>query len=257
MSSREFRMTRQSLVGLLMTSRRSLDKRPRQGLLVMLIMCLCSVFGVLAGPDWIHAAGDASNPSQAVDSAAVEFVEIEGYFSCEIPVGWTKISSYSGYGLTPEEKKVYGYELTKHMGETEPPLISVHYYAEDNLLYSSPELYIASKLPPVAQQVGSYRYGEVLDADVAGRPAKTFMRPFHRVLPPEPKLPDPSNDHNVDGRIYEHSEIMARVVPLIERYFVIPAGTGFFVLGYSAPEELFEEHLSDFEHVVATFSPLR
>ncbi|MEZ4601145.1 MAG: hypothetical protein R2940_15250 [Syntrophotaleaceae bacterium] len=185
-------------------------------------------------------------------------ITVDPYFSCVIPADWSEGNSYAGSALSPEEKKVFGVEFSKYSWGPVPMRISVHYYAEGNLLHSTPELYIARKAHPVVEQAGKYRYGELFDTVVDGRPAKTFMRPYYQFVSAEPLLPGSSQDDpKDDARVYEGREMMARKEPLVERYVVVPADSGFYALVYSAPDDHFEEFLGVFDGLLDTFNPLR
>jgi hypothetical protein len=50
--------------------------------------------------------------------------------------------------------------------------------------------------------------------------------------------------------------MMARAVPVRERFVVIPGKAGFHVLRYSAEARDFQEFIPDFEKLVATFEIL-
>jgi hypothetical protein len=196
--------------------------------------------------------------AEPADPKGSKPVTVDSYFSCVIPADWSQGNSYAGYGLSPEEKKVYGVEFSKYSWGPLPMRISVHYYAEGNLLHSTPELYLARKAHPVVEQVGTYRYGEVFDTVVAGRPAKTFMRPYHQFVSAKPLIPGSSQDDpKDDARVYEGREMMARKVQFVERYVVVPADSGFYALVYSAPDDHFKEFVGVFDHLVDTFKPLR
>ena len=47
----------------------------------------------------------------------------------------------------------------------------------------------------------------------------------------------------------------SKKVTIIERYIVIPAGKGFYVLNYHAPEDLAKEYESVFNKIISSFEP--
>lgn len=174
------------------------------------------------------------------------------HFSCEIPADWSRDDH--PFGLSQEEKKVYGITLIRPMPEAVPLRISVYYYAEGNLLYASRDQFITWHSRPVLGLAEGDQYGAKTEIIVSGRQATTFDRRKNEFVPMQGLRDEPDQD---DGRVYESGEMMARLVPVMERFLVVPAATGFYVLSYHAPTEVFREFLGKFERVMATFNPLR
>jgi len=194
------------------------------------------------------AQTDAETPARE------QFVPITfgDYFSCEIPVKWSKGSPL--YGDPQDDKNIYGITLDGPRWGELPLRISVNFFAEGNPLYRSIDHYLRLfAQPALGVALGGDSYGPVAVVTVSGRSAWVFERIKNEYLPlnnfDEPVIPD--------GRVYERKEMMARPVPARQKFVVIPAATGFYALRYSAPVEDFEEFLPDFERVTATFNALR
>jgi hypothetical protein len=162
------------------------------------------------------------------------------------------------FGLSADEKKVFAVTLRGPWRGEIPVSISAVYYAQGNLLYKSAEQYLRIFSPdspgadPQADAQGRARAITVSakEATMFERERKEFM-PMHRLLDPNdsPPLDDP--------RVYERKEeMMARAVPVRERFVVIPGKAGFHVLRYSAEARDFQEFIPDFEKLVATFEIL-
>ena len=194
-----------------------------------------------------NAAGDAA--------AAPGFqpFTLAPYFSCEIPKNWGTDDGHHGFGLSPEEKKVFGITLQAPDMGVLPVRISVFFYAKGNLLHDSPEVYIRRHAQPIFAVKEGDDYGPVTVAVVGKQKAWVFERQKNEFVPYSPldgvdPLPD-------DPRVYERRSMMVRPAPLRERFVVIPAESGFYVLRYSAPAKRFAKYRPDFERVTVSFHP--
>lgn len=178
------------------------------------------------------------------------------YFRCDIPRGWARIEMMSE--LSADEKKVYGGELKGPWSGETPPRISVFYYAEGNLLYTSVDHYLRVFAHPALGVVleGS-EYGSIAPLAVSGREGMTFERIKNEYVPLSNLIAPVDREGSDDPRVYERREMMARPVPVRERFVVLPAPPGFYALRYSAPQEVFPENLPVFEKVVTTFHAMK
>ncbi|MBN1140984.1 MAG: hypothetical protein JXB25_04180 [Deltaproteobacteria bacterium] len=191
-------------------------------------------------------------PGGALAATEPGFVSVRGdFFSCDLPQGWLRENPEPG----SQRSGVHGLILTHPAAEGVPARLSVHHFGAGNPLYPSPEHFVERHSKPQLVLGAKDRYGPVTETVVAGRNAKTFERHHgefvagHR-LSAEPPPKD-------DGRVYESRELMAKRVPVIERFVVVPGDSGFYVLGYSAPADYFQKFLNRFEHLTATFRPRR
>jgi hypothetical protein len=185
-----------------------------------------------------------------------EYVCKGRYFKVALPSDWRIIND----GLLDEKTKVYGVEAFCQKPEYLTPKISVEYYAPGNKTYKTMEEFITRltfddggaldkftekhiidyfrksniDLPPFPE--GKPEYGPVRDEMVAGRPAKAFERKVYNYMPVLTGYPEK--------------------IAVFERYVVIPAQKGFYVLNYSAPLYKAEKYKPVFEKVISSFEPL-
>lgn len=157
----------------------------------------------------------------------IPYVSPGNYFTCLLPEGWrTNESSDPGRDAT----RVYGVEVY-HGNSDHKVAISVKYYAADNSLYKSVDRFIEVHSKPVfggLEQEGE-KYGPVQEVLVKGVKAKVFERALYEF---EDHVLDPAS-----GRYYE--PMTPKKFQMVERYVVVPAKAGFFVLQYRvSPEEL-------------------
>ena len=159
-----------------------------------------------------------------------------GYFRINMPLDWHKIDE--GFGLYADEKRIYGANLS---GPTSKDgiasLISAHYYAPGHVLHETMERFLNIHAQPVlGLNLDGKEYGPVRMEIVAGRPSKVFERKVYEYIPPRSFNP--------------------KKIPLYERFVVIPASKGFFVLHYSAPGDISDTSREVFEKVLSAFQPL-
>jgi len=174
------------------------------------------------------------------------FTSSDHSFSCEVPEGWERAEGGHPYGdLTP----IFGVRLTGPKGPDEVPatITVLHYSAER--LFKTPDEFIHGQLNSMAR-IDPDREVPIAATRVAGRPAKSFQIRTSKLV----YLPLLERPPMRDGIVYELAP-PHRQVDLLQHYLVVPATKGYFVLGYSAPEKMFEEHKKTFDHVVGSFQP--
>ena len=168
-----------------------------------------------------------------------EYVSSGNYFKCIIPESWSLYQS--SFGLSEEEKKVYGMTLFGPQNESRVASeISIHYYAPENLLHKTMDIFIRRHSVPVLGFVSEGKsYGEVRQTEIAGRKAKTFER--------------------IDIRFIGERVMNPLKVSIYEKFIVIPArkDEGFYVLKLSVPSEIKEKYAVIFEEVAKSFLPER
>lgn len=169
----------------------------------------------------------------------VEYVSSENYFKCSIPSDWSVYAP--GFGLSEEEKKVYGVTLFgPQNGSPVSPLISMHYYASGNLLHKTMDRFIRIHSEPVFGVASEGQsYGKVRQIKIAGREAKTFER--------------------IDIRFIGHEVINPLRVSVFDKFIIIPdrKDEGFYVLKLSVPVEIKDKYTGIFEESVKSFLPER
>lgn len=211
---------------------------------------------LLTGMPALPLQAEPSPPSSAAPSRHTP-LSAANFFRYQVPAGWSAIPEHP-FGLSAEEKKVFAVTLHGPLRGEIPLRISAAYYAQGNLLYKSVAQYVRI-FSPVSPAAGAEAdaQGQARSITVSGREARMFERerkefmPMHRPISPNDS---PSRD---DPRVYERrGEMMARAVPVRERFVVIPGKAGFHALRYSAAAEDFQEFLPDFEKLTATIEIL-
>ena len=167
----------------------------------------------------------------------VEYVSYGNYFKCRIPANWSVFTP--GFGLSEEEKKVYGVTLFgPQNGSPVSPLISMHYYAPGNLLHKTMDRFVRIHAGPVFGVASEEEsFGKIQQIKIAGREAKTFER--------------------IDIRFIGKHVINQPKVQVFERFIIIPArdDEGFYVLKLSVPKEIKDKYKEIFEESVKSFLP--
>lgn len=184
-------------------------------------------------------------------------VTVGEYFTCAVPTDWGRTDGPM-LGLSDEEKKTYGIKLeAPFLGEI-PTRISVYYYEEGNLLYKSVDHYLRLfAQPALGVALEGSSYGAVSPTVISGWEGVTFERVRNEYLPLNHTISPVDREDGNSHLVYERRELMARPVPVKERFVVLPAPSGFHALRYSAPAEDFPEALPVFEKVVDTFHSLK
>lgn len=150
------------------------------------------------------------------------------YFEVTIPAGWTEDKAY--FGLSDEEKKVYGLKLAQAEGGR---TMAAHYYAPGNLVDRTAEKFIKLHSSPSAKGPSGPR---AAGGKVGGLPAKLFGGVSYAADKP----------HSLDSARAE----------IWESYAVVPLAKGYYVLRYAAPAAGFAAGMPAFEAFVASFKPL-
>ncbi|MBN2654169.1 MAG: hypothetical protein JXR79_03530 [Nitrospirae bacterium] len=225
----------------------------------MSIAALASICIVAYASAYETEKNAQSNLSEEIKNAAEgaspdqEFAtyEYKGIFVCDIPRQWRIDDGTMQFGLSADEKRVYGIHIFAPFSGDKPVRISVHFYAEGNLIHKSIERYIKAHAQPILGYVpeGS-NYGAVKDALIAGRKARIFERKKSEFVAGRSLKRLDEND----PRVYER---MAKKIYMIEKFIAMPAEKGFYALSFHAPEE--DAHLFQqaFDRVVNSFKPLK
>lgn len=167
-------------------------------------------------------------------------------FTIVSPKDWTKDEKGHPYG---DLTAIAGVRLTGPMGSSGVPVaISVLHYRGEGL-FKSPEEFIQHKLNSIGR-IDSDQKVALTDIKVAKRPGQTFqIKTVKLVYLRHPVMPPMR-----EGVVYELAPPYIKVNQL-EHYLVLPAGKGFFVLSYCAPELMFEEYKPVFDRLVGSFCP--
>jgi len=176
----------------------------------------------------------AAGPAMAEPPAGQVYKEGK-YFSVVFPQGWVK--KEKAFGLSDEEKKVFGVEFFGPVADGIAVKIGVRYYAPGNLLHKTPEKFIKlHSRPALGVNLDGKVYGEVKPGKAGNYYAKVFERKVFEYLPQNALHPKKIH-------IYEH-------------FSVVPVKNGFFVLDYYAPMDMAKANFKAYQSVLASFKPL-
>ncbi len=216
--------------------------------------CLTALLMLTAAPARAQTAPPQTAAVEgASDAEGYGRVTVGEHFSCVVPPGWSR-SGAAPFGLSNEEKKAYGITLNGPWRGEIPVKISVFYYAPGNLLYQSVDHYLrVQSRPALGVALEGSSYGEVGPLAVSGRAGMVFERSKNEYVPMQNTIGPLDKPNGREGIVYERREMMARAVPVRERFVVLPAQQGFYALRYTAAAENFEEFLPLFDKVTASF----
>ena len=192
----------------------------------------------------------AAAPSAAEALPAYENYVCEGgYFSASVPKDWSRTEQGHPYG---DLTKVNGVKLSDPEDrDSAAATISLLFYSGEKF-FTDHRQYINARLNSMIREDYDDKK-EMVPVVVAGLKGVTFSmktfelfsRPSERHMPPKPD----------DGsRIYEIVP-PSKKVTMTERFIVLPAGKGFYVLHYRAPEDTAGEYQKIFDDVTAAFQP--
>ena len=177
----------------------------------------------------------AQRSAMPVTSSGDKYVSEGKYFKCALPKDWQKTEDM---GQPASEKKVYGVDVTGAAGpDGIAPSISVKYYGKGNTLFKSAEEFVKihSKAIPGLGLPGD-KYSSVTAMKIAGRAASKFERRKSDFARPR--------------------QVQNKPVSVFERYIVLPASEGFYVLNYYCVFSEAKAKLPAFDGVVKSFEPL-
>ena len=222
-------------------------KRPEDGMRGVRMGTLKSTFVGLSFIMLFAAAPSAAEVLPAYENYVCE----GGYFSASVPKGWSRTEQGHPYG---DMTKVYGVKLRgPDDRDGAAATISLLYYSGEKF-FTDHRQYITARLNSMVREDHNEKK-EMVPVVVAGLKGVTFsMKTFElvsrsslRIMPPKPD----------DGsRIYEIVPPSKKVI-MAERFIVLPAGKGFSVLHYRAPEDTAEEYRKLFDTVTGSFQPQR
>jgi hypothetical protein len=172
-----------------------------------------------------------------------------GYFSASVPKDWARTEQGHPYG---DMTKVYGVKLRgPEDRDGAAATISLLYYSGEKF-FTDHRQYINARLNSMIREDYNEKK-EMAPVVVAGLKGVAFsMKTFELVSRPSERHMPPKPD---DGsRIYEIVPPSKKVI-MAERFIVLPAGKGFIVLHFRAPEDTAGEYQKIFEDVTGSFQP--
>ena len=172
-----------------------------------------------------------------------------GYFSASAPKDWSRTEQGHPYG---DMTKVYGVKLRGPKDrDGAAATISLLYYSGEEF-FTDHQQYINARLNSMAREDRGEKK-EMVPVSIGGLRGtsfsiKTFELVYRHDLWKAPPVPD-------DGsKIYEIAPPSTKVI-MAERFIVLPAGKGFYVLHYRVPEGSAGEYQKIFDDVTAAFHP--
>jgi hypothetical protein len=172
-----------------------------------------------------------------------------GFFSASVPKGWERTEQGHPYG---DLTKVYGVKLRDPQDrDSAAATISLLYYSGEKF-FTDHRQYINARLNAMIREDYDEKK-EMVPVTIAGLKGVAFsMKTFELVSRPSERHMPPKPD---DGsRIYEIMPPSKKVI-MAERFIVLPAGKGFYVLNCRAPEDTAGEYQKLFENVTGSFQP--
>jgi len=154
----------------------------------------------------------------------------DGYFSCEVPENWRLEKK-----ADQERMGVFQIELIAPDAEKVPVTLYVSYFSKGNKYFKDYNDYVDSNSQD-DMAAATDKYSPVTTKTLDKRKAFEFDREEKHYLHPESK-----SDESVI---------------LKEKFYVLPAKEGFFVMHFSAPKDIFLKHLPVLERVARTFKGL-
>jgi len=157
-----------------------------------------------------------------------KFEAYNGFFCCEVPAEGWELQFDEELDSTGE------YEMKLMNG---PMLIDVIYYTPQQFSFTDHQDFIQRNTRNVLGETRNARetYGPAEPVEDHGMKAFRIERRRQVYLHPESK-----SDESMD---------------LKEKLYVVPSEAGFFVLEFSGPAALYDEHLATFEKIFSTFKP--
>jgi hypothetical protein len=197
----------------------------------------------------VFASEKPESPVNPMNIVYEKYISEGNFFVVLIPKGWGKEEKDFSHSYTKTGDKVCGVELSGPHNKDDARLtISVLYY-EYGQFFKSFERYInlrTGTFTRLAPEKDVY----ITNTAVAGREAKKFeIEKFELIM-----LPFDPPDFK-EGIVYEIVP-PSKKVTVIEKYIVIPAEKGFYVLNYRASPDIVKSIEGVFEKILNSFEPL-
>jgi len=178
------------------------------------------------------ALSPAAVSAQAGKDGMEKYICDGSFFTALVPSDWEKEDDVTA----GRQEKQYGVDMFAPGGPPAPAAISLLYFGPDHAQFKTFEKYIATQMSTVHRVKGEVS-GKVKDTVVNNRYAKTFDKKSYDMVPPySPK---------------------AVKVEMFERFVIIPAKTGFYVLNFKSAKGDAKKYLAVFEKIAKTFKPAR
>jgi len=212
------------------------------------ILKILAGFLVLVFLNPVSASEKPESPVAPKNIAYEKYTSEGNFFVVLIPKGWVREEKDFSHAYTKTGDKIRGIELSGPHNKDDARLtISVLYY-EYGQFFKNYERYINLKTGSFTR-LAPEKDISITNTAVAGRQAKKFEIEKFELIP----LPFDPPDFK-EGIVYEIVP-PSKKVTVIERYIVIPAEKGFYVLNYRAPEDIAKKYESVFDKIISSFEP--
>ena len=194
----------------------------------------------------VACAPAAPSPGTVANRADVYTCQ-DHSFTATLPQDWKREEDRHPYG---DLTRITGVRLASApTAEGVPVTISVLHYSGEGL-FKTPDDFIRNELNSIAR-TDYDQPAPLREIRIAGRTGRTFqMKTFELV-----RLDGFEAPPGKEGVVYELAPPHRRV-EMLERYIVLPAREGYFVLGCRSPERVAGEYQRVFEAVARSFRPL-
>ena len=175
----------------------------------------------------------AAAPAKSAPAAKATRYNMES-FTCEIPGGWEVKRDKE----KEAKAKIRKLELLGPRAENAPVLIYAAHYRKGSAAFADYKDFIDRNSKNILGETESEteKFSPVKETSLAGKKAFEFDSEIKEYLHPES-----SSDESV---------------MIKEKFYVVPAKDGFFVLHYYSPVSAFTKNLPAFKKLVSTFKPL-
>lgn len=161
------------------------------------------------------------------------FVCYNGYFTASIPTGWVRYEDI----MDSEATREYGVDLRgPKNADGAYTSIVILYYAPDHDMFKTAEDFIIanSNLRETLKAQGE-SVTPVTTTQIAGREAVQFDKKAILFLP--------------------FDSVDPKKIMMFERLIIMKGKEGFYLLKYSAPEDLKDQYLKVFDQIAVSFKP--
>lgn len=160
-----------------------------------------------------------------------KFICDENYFTAMIPSDWEKQEEI----ILGRQEKQYGVDLTDLKAKSSAfSSISLIYFGPDHPRFKTPEKYIRVSLE-TRKKIKGETVTTPKDSVLNGRKVKFFEKLNYISVPPGAAVP--------------------KKVLMYEKYVIMPAKKGFFVLSLQSPKDGAKAYLNIFDKITASFKP--
>ncbi len=159
------------------------------------------------------------------------FTMDKGYFLCDIPIDWDLRKT----GVKKSEKGVYGLALLGPRTNDAPTMANITFYLKSNKYFNGHNDFIESNSKDLfgEKENETDKYGPVEEIKLNDRLVYRFERVIKEYLHPESKSED--------------------FIMLKEKFYIMPAEKGFYVLHFKSSASAYLKYLPVFEAITYSF----